>query len=623
MLGEEGEMSFNTRIGTEIAGYRLERQLGQGAFAAVYLAEHVHLGKKVAVKVLDPTLARDEGMAHRFIAESRIAADLDHPGIIPILNAGEQDGLLFIVMKYVQGRDLATLIREEKRLSVARTSSIIDQVAGGLDAAHAKGLVHRDIKPENILIEDNTEHAYVIDFGIVKRNMLPGASALAPSYSGIGFKGTPYYASPEQIESLDCDARSDVYALGGVVYACLTGMPPYGHLSEYAAMNAHVTDSPPSVTAARPELPYTLDTVVNTAMAKRPDDRYASCGEFARALRAAAHGHRGATHEPSRDVQAGDASIPETVLAVPQSPTGVPAAALAMSAGGTGGGATPPGGGGGGGGWDSGTGGGYGGGDPGKRKSGGLSDAPRWLIAVAAVGLVAILALALGGAYELGKGDDTSATGNGGSISTPVDCTDTMQDGCNTTTPEPTSDVPPDADADQKALWLMVPKTIRKDSCHLSPTEHAGGIATLNCNYMDPAHGQTLIHVDRFIDNAHLQQIYAVHGPGEVKAHGGSPNPPKAVGRCGASDWLGEGPWRHEMGSATSPVSGRVACYQADGQCDLVKKMNLTDVDGPTCSVIVFTNDAAHLFIKAEAQSAVHNNYGIFGWYKYWHHQFG
>ena len=283
-------MSFNTRIGTEIAGYRLERQLGQGAFAAVYVAEHIRLGNKVAMKVLDPTLARDEGMCSRFIQESRIAAELDHPGIIPILNAGEQDGLLFIVMKYVQGRDLYTLIREQGTLSATRTSSIIDQIAGGLDAAHSRGLVHRDIKPQNILIEDNTERAYVIDFGIVKRvTSAPGLEAAA-AYTSIGFKGTAHYAPPEQINGLECDARTDVYALGGVVYECLTGQAPYGHLNYHLALQAQIEEPPPSVVAARPELPYTLDTVVTTAMAKRPDDRYKSCGELASALRAAAHG---------------------------------------------------------------------------------------------------------------------------------------------------------------------------------------------------------------------------------------------------------------------------------------------------------------------------------------------
>ena len=147
------------------------------------------------------------------------------------------------------------------------------------------------------------------------------------------------------------------------------------------------------------------------------------------------------------------------------------------------------------------------------------------------------------------------------------------------------TDVPANADADQSKLWLAIPKPIRRGSCKFADSEHAGGVATINCDYDDPKHGRTLVHLDRFVDFAHLQVIYKLHGPGSVAAHGGAPDPQlkKATGGCNRTLWRGEGPWSHEAGGGVmGPVSGRYSCYQADGQCDLVKKMNLTDVNGST-----------------------------------------
>jgi tRNA A-37 threonylcarbamoyl transferase component Bud32 len=629
-------MSHNTRIGTEIAGYRLERRLGQGAFASVYVAEHIQLGKKVAIKVLDPELARDEDMSSRFIAESRIAAELDHPGIIHIEYAGQQDGLLFIVMKYVQGRDLDTLIREQGTLSATRASSIIDQVAGGLDAAHSKGLVHRDIKPQNILIEDHTERAYVIDFGIVRRNLVEGMPADARSYSRIGFKGTPYYASPEQIETNECDARTDVYGLGGVAYTCLTGMAPYQHLNEYAAMLAHVSEPPPSVTAARPGLPYTLDTVISTAMAKHPADRYRSCGEFARELRAAAHGRhvRGGTHEPSGEVNVPAAAPgPETVLSSPPAPTTAPAVPLAPVAAGRPadhGGPPTPGSGKGDSGshGDGGSGGGYGsgGGPSGRHSGGGLSGSPRWLVALAGLGVVAILALALVGAYELGKGDDGPAADTA-THDTTGGMTTMDESGGGHGANNDAVDAPKGATANQIKLWASIPKPIRKSNCTLvSPPEHAqtGGLATANCSYDDPNHGKTLLHVDYLDSRASLVGLYTLHGVSEVKARGFTPHPDSdtVTLRCNATNWLSEGPWRHEGLSDATPPAGREACYQTAEACDLVAKMKLMDdAPGKGCSIAVWTNYDNTLFVKAEQQTRAHSNLAAF--VKYWRHSFG
>ena len=186
------------------------------------------------------------------------------------------------------------------------------------------------------------------------------------------------------------------------------------------------------------------------------------------------------------------------------------------------------------------------------------------------------------------------------------------------------TDVPANADADQSKLWLAIPKPIRRGSCKFADSEHAGGVATINCDYDDPKHGRTLVHLDRFVDFAHLQVIYKLHGPGSVAAHGGAPDPQlkKATGGCNRTLWRGEGPWSHEAGGGVmGPVSGRYSCYQADGQCDLVAKMKLTDVNGSTCSVIVWTDLAANMFVKAEQQTSVHA--GIASFYDFWHHQFG
>jgi hypothetical protein len=258
----------------------------------------------------------------------------------------------------------------------------------------------------------------------------------------------------------------------------------------------------------------------------------------------------------------------------------------------------------------------------GRRGSGGLSDAPRWLLGLAGLGVVALVALALVGAYQLGHDNSSGspATVPSGPGTASAGTTETT--GTAATTDK--ADVPANADADQTKLWLAIPKVIRRGSCNFADTEHAGGVATINCDYDDPKHGRTLVHLDRFIDAAHLDPIYRLHGPGEVLARGGAPDPKlkKATGGCGRTRWRGEGPWSHETGGAVmGPVSGRYSCYQAAGQCDLVKKMKLTDVNGSTCSVIVWTDVAANMFVKAEQQSSVHA--GIASFYDFWHHQFG
>ena len=244
-------MSEATRIGAVLAGYRVESLLGRGGMSVVYLAEHVSLGRKVALKVLASPLAHDPSFRERFMRESQRAAGLDHPNVIPIYDAGEidggdADGLLYIAMRYVDGPDLRSLLRRDGRLGVGRTLYMLDQVASALDAAHDNDLIHRDVKPSNILIAEPSEHVYLTDFGVAKQSTAPDLTR-----TGI-FVGTIEYAAPEQIEGLTLDRRTDVYALGCVLYECLAGRPPFERDAEVAVMHAHLTSPPPRLTEAAP-----------------------------------------------------------------------------------------------------------------------------------------------------------------------------------------------------------------------------------------------------------------------------------------------------------------------------------------------------------------------------------
>ncbi|MET0512729.1 MAG: serine/threonine-protein kinase [Thermoleophilaceae bacterium] len=274
-------MSSTTRIGQIVAGYRLERLLGRGGMSVVYLAEHVRLGRKVALKLLSPALSEDESFRERFERESRRAAEIDHPNIVPIYDAGDAEGQFFIAMRYVRGADLKTSIKNEGRLSVGRTLYILEQAASALDAAHELDLVHRDVKPANILIEEPSDRVFLTDFGVVKHTASHGLTR-----TGF-FIGTVDYAAPEQIEGLPVDARTDVYALGCVLYECLAGRAPFDRDAEVAVMHAHLTEPPPSLRSARPDLPRDLDRVIAAAMAKSKDDRQSSCEELIVAAHAA------------------------------------------------------------------------------------------------------------------------------------------------------------------------------------------------------------------------------------------------------------------------------------------------------------------------------------------------
>jgi Protein kinase domain len=287
--GFVAEAVFGFGAGSRIAGYRLEEQVGRGGMAVVFRARDERLGRLVALKILAPALAADEAFRQRFIRESRAAAAVDDPHIVPVFDAGEAaeaSGLLFIAMRYVPGGDVRTVMRREGPLPPARAASIISQVASALDAAHRAGLVHRDVKPGNMLVDSQPgrpDHVYLADFGLSK-----GTLSTSVGLTGAGqFLGTVDYISPEQIEGKPVDGRADEYALACAAFEMLTGVPPFRREEAMAVMYAQLSEPPPLVTSFRPDLPPEADQVLARALAKAPADRYASCREFADALRVA------------------------------------------------------------------------------------------------------------------------------------------------------------------------------------------------------------------------------------------------------------------------------------------------------------------------------------------------
>src|SRR6516162_3990061 len=255
--------------------------------AVVYRAFDERLGRSVALKVLAAPLARDEAFRRRFIRESRAAAAVDHPNIVPIYDAGEADGVLYIAMRLVPGHDVLSLIEQHGPMPVARVCQIVTQVAAALDASHEQGLVHRDVKPANMLRDDaagddHADHVYLSDFGLSKHGR--SASQLT-SYGE--FLGTMDYVSPEQIEGHPVDGRSDQYALACSAFEMLTGAPPFKQDETLAIMWAQVSATPPALTSRRPDLPAAADPVLAKALAKAPGDRYETCLGFAAALRRA------------------------------------------------------------------------------------------------------------------------------------------------------------------------------------------------------------------------------------------------------------------------------------------------------------------------------------------------
>ena len=269
--------------GQVIGDYRIEEQVGRGGMAVVYRATQLSLGRSVALKVIVPEFAEDDGFRARFERESLIAASIDHPNVVPIYEAGRHGDLLFLAMRYVDGVTLRTLLQSEGPLAPDRATRLIGQAAGALAAAHAHGLVHRDVKPANMLIDTAADdHLYLTDFGIARR--VNSDTAVTETGTPVG---TIDYMPPEQINGEPVDARTDVYALGCVLYQMLTKAVPFERDSDVAKMFAHVSSEPPSASSLRPELTERVDQVIRRAMAKRPEDRYASAQEFAQAAASA------------------------------------------------------------------------------------------------------------------------------------------------------------------------------------------------------------------------------------------------------------------------------------------------------------------------------------------------
>jgi YVTN family beta-propeller protein len=274
--------------GAELGGYRIDAVAGQGGMGVVYRATQLALGRPVALKVIAADFAGNVDFRNRFKSEAQLAASIDHPNVVPIFETGEADGTLYLAMRYVEGTDLRALVERAQGLDPERAVRIVWQVAGALDAAHRRGLVHRDVKPPNVLIaNEGEEHAYLTDFGLTKH----AAAAASAGFTRTGhFVGTPDFAAPEQIRGEHADARADVYALGAVLFHALTGRVPFPRDSELAKMYAHLNDPAPAASPLAPATPRGLDAVIGTAMAKAPDDRYASAGDLARAAWAALQG---------------------------------------------------------------------------------------------------------------------------------------------------------------------------------------------------------------------------------------------------------------------------------------------------------------------------------------------
>jgi serine/threonine-protein kinase len=269
-------------VGEELAGYRIQALAGRGGMGEVYRAFDERLGRNVALKVLVPRLADDERFRERFLRESRLAAGIDHPNVIPVYEAGEAEGRLYIAMRYVEGTDLRRVLASEGVLPPARALQLLAPVAGALDTAHARALVHRDVKPGNVLVAlepeaDPPEHVYLSDFGLTTLSAEPGDDA--------PFSGTADYAAPELVTGGKVDGRADQYALGCVLFECLTGEPPYGRESMMSVLWGHVNDPIPAASAANADLPHAIDGVLRKALAKEPDQRYSTCRELVEAAR--------------------------------------------------------------------------------------------------------------------------------------------------------------------------------------------------------------------------------------------------------------------------------------------------------------------------------------------------
>ncbi|HUO70036.1 MAG TPA: FHA domain-containing serine/threonine-protein kinase [Solirubrobacteraceae bacterium] len=280
------ELVSNLPLGSVFAGCRVEGIIGHGDMGVVYRADELALQRPVALKLILPEYSDDERFRERFRRESKIAAAIDHPNVIPVFDAGEEQRVLYIMMRLVEGTDLRALIDSEGALEPLRAARIVRQVGSALDAAHARGMLHRDVKPSNVLLA-RRDHVYLTDFGLAK----PAATLEALTRHGTVVARAEYVA-PEQILGQRADARADIYALGCMLYEALTGVAPFAGAGHAAAPLAHLDEPPPSPRELRPDLPPEFDEVVRRAMAKDPQERYPSAGDLGQAALVAAGGLR-------------------------------------------------------------------------------------------------------------------------------------------------------------------------------------------------------------------------------------------------------------------------------------------------------------------------------------------
>jgi serine/threonine protein kinase len=510
--------SSDPRIGTVVGSYQVESLLGRGGMGVVYRAEDQRpgtRGRKVALKILAPELSSDERFRQRFERESQMAASLDHPNIVPVYEAGEVEGLLYIAMRYVEGEELRAFLQREGPPPPERALAIIGQVGAALDAAHARGLVHRDVKPGNILLipgddPDGPPHVYLTDFGLTKR---------ADSHSGLTvtgqFVGTIEYVAPEQIEGKDVDHRTDVYALGCVLFEVLTGTPPYRADQDAAMLWAHLTQPPPRVSERRPDLPPALDDVLARAMAKERDDRYGSCREMLAAARAAL----AAPVSPATGIPTPPPpppGLPPTVLppvpepptapggilqpAQPVAPYGPPAAPPSWPPA-----APPPG--------------------PPRRRTGLLVGGIAAAVALAAAITVGIV---------------LATSGGPGPSPTPPP----------TTAPPTTGPFPTEAESQ---LLAHVPPQLQTPACTRGSTPPAGAIAALDCFTDTPQLMYYALFPDRPTMDAAYQAAVATAGVAQ------------GSGNC-ANGETSEDTWLDPEGTE----SGRLLCYQDGGTAVIV-----------------------------------------------------